>query len=113
MVLAGPLAALLLLSGAPGLAGSEPLRDAILAFAPGLIGHSMAALLARSLLASGRARASAVGTAIGWLAVAVASLVLVATTELDRVVALGLASSIGLTLGALVLGVCVLRGRRG
>lgn len=113
LLLAGPVAALLLLSGAPGLDDSGQLRDAVRAFAPGLVGHGAAAVLGRALLADGRARDAAVGTAAGWLAVAVGSLLLVALTDLPTAVALGLASSAGLTLGAVVLGALLRRVRRG
>lgn len=110
LLVAGPVASLLLLSGAPGLEDSGALRDAIRAFAPGLVGHGAAAVLGRALLADGRPRASAAGTAAGWLAVAALSLLLVQGTDLPTAVALGVASSAGLTLGAVVLGALVRRG---
>lgn len=110
LVLSGPVASLLLLSGAPGIDDSAPLRDAIRAFAPGLVGHGAAAVLGRALLADGRPRASAAGTAAGWSAVAALSVLLVQLTALPVGVALGLASAAGLTLGAIVLGALVRRG---
>jgi putative peptidoglycan lipid II flippase len=96
---AAPLGALLL----GGQGGASDLRDAVIAFAPGLVAHGASAVLARSLLARDRARDAAVGTATAWLAVAGLSVLLVATTGLARPVALGLASSLGLTVGGLLL----------
>ncbi|MDP3712802.1 MAG: lipid II flippase MurJ [Mycobacteriales bacterium] len=113
LVLAGPVAALLLLSGAPGLDDSDALRDAIRAFAPGLVGHGAAAVLGRALLADGRSRSAAAGTASGWLAVALGSVLLARLSDLSTAVALGLASSAGLTLGAVVLGSLLRQARRG
>jgi putative peptidoglycan lipid II flippase len=94
-------AATVLLQGAPGeAAGAPELARGVAAFAPGLVGYGLVALLGRALYARGAGRAAATGTAVGWLAVVVADLVLVAALpDADRVLLLGVGSSIGLTVG--------------
>jgi putative peptidoglycan lipid II flippase len=98
-------AATVLLEGAPGAgAGARELGRAVAAFAPGLLGYGLVALLARALYARGEGRAAATGTVVGWLAVAAADVALVAALpDADRVLLLGAGSSTGLTLGALLL----------
>jgi putative peptidoglycan lipid II flippase len=113
LAVAGPVADVLLRTGAPGLDDGALLRDAVRALALGLVGHGAAALLSRALLARGRAMDSAVGTAVGWLSAAALSVVLVHATDLEPVVAIGLATSTGLTAGAVVLGLLLARARRG
>ena len=98
-------AAIVLLEGAPGAgAGADELARAVVAFAPGLVGYALVALLSRALYARHAGRDAAVGTVAGWLTVAVADLVLVATLpDADRVVLLGVGNSIGMTVGGLWL----------
>jgi putative peptidoglycan lipid II flippase len=98
-------AATVLLEGAPGAgAGADELAGAVAAFAPGLLGYGLVALLSRALYARGRARDAAVGTAGGWLAVVVVDLALVAVLpDADRVLLLGLGHTAGTTVGALLL----------
>jgi putative peptidoglycan lipid II flippase len=80
---------------APGIAG----------FAPGLLGYALFALLSRALYAHGEAKAAAVAIAAGWLTVPAAAVVLSATLPgQQRVLALSLANSAGMTvLGALLV----------
>jgi putative peptidoglycan lipid II flippase len=94
-------AATVLLEGAPGAgAGASELGRAVAAFAPGLVGYGLVALLARALYARGLGRAAATGTVAGWLTVAAADLALVtALPDVDRVLLLGLGNSIGMTVG--------------
>lgn len=93
-------ASAVLLQGAPG-GGAEPLGRALLAFAPGLLGYGLAALLTRALLARGAGRTAATGTVVGWLSVVAADLVLVAAfPDAERVLLLGLGHSLGVTVGA-------------
>ncbi|HWG94596.1 MAG TPA: lipid II flippase MurJ, partial [Mycobacteriales bacterium] len=101
---AAPAATVLLL-GAPGTgAGAAELGRAVAAFAPGLVGYGLVALLSRALYARGRGRAAAAGTVGGWLAVVVADVALVtALPDVDRVVLLGAGHSVGTTVGALLL----------
>lgn len=102
-VVAGPAARVLVLT-APGPGGVEPLADALVAFAPGLVGYGLVALLGRALYARGAARPAAVATAVGWLAVAVADVVLVAVlSREDAVQAVGLGNSVGMTLAGVLL----------
>lgn len=95
-------AATLLLEGAPGPdASATELAHAVTAFAPGLVGYGAVALLARALYARGAGRTAAAGTVAGWLGVATADLLLVASfPDADRVVLLGVGNTVGLTLGA-------------
>ena len=74
------------------------------AFAPGLVGYGLLALLARACYARGGARTAATATVTGWLVVAAADLVLVAALpDADRVVLLGVGHTVGVTVGGLVL----------
>lgn len=98
----------LLVRGAPGVESSAELARATAAFAPGLVGYGLVALLARALYARGAARAATGATVAGWLVVAVADLVLIASfPDADRVLLLGAGNSIGVSVAGvlLVLGV--------
>ena len=100
-----------LLQGAPGNgAGASELARAVIAFAPGLVGYGLVALLSRALYARGEGAAAATGTVVGWLAVVVADVLLVAALpDVDRVLLLGTGSSIGLTVGGVWLLVALVR----
>ncbi|MEU7804657.1 lipid II flippase MurJ [Micromonospora arborensis] len=88
---------------------------AIIGYAPGLVGYGLFAVLTRALYARGETRAATVATAVGFLVVPAAVLLLGALLPLrDRVLAVTSANSVGmLVLGALLL-VAVVRsaGRR-
>ena len=103
-VAAGP-AAVLLVQGVPGVERTADLSRAVAAFAPGLLGYGLLALLTRALYARGDARTPAVATAAGWLVVAaVDALLVLALPDVDVVLLLGVGSSVGLTVaGALAL----------
>ena len=97
---AGP-AARVLVAGAPGVESVDALTHATIAFAPGLVGYGVLALAGRALYARGNGRTPAVATVAGWLVVAATDLALVAgRPELDRVVALGIGNSVGMTVAA-------------
>lgn len=99
-------------SGAKTFPGA--LAEAILAFAPGLLGYGLVAHLGRVLYACGKGRASAGAVVTGWLVVLVVDVALGLTVAPDRVVvAFGAGNSIGMTVaGALLLGALVrARGR--
>ena len=104
IAVAGP-AARVLVAGAPGAGSVSALTRSTVAFAPGLVGYGVLALVGRALYARGDGRTPAVATVAGWLTVAVADVVLVAAAPArDRVVALGLGNSIGMTVaGGLLL----------
>ncbi|MDG4809311.1 lipid II flippase MurJ [Micromonospora sp. WMMD1120] len=78
---------------------------AIIGYAPGLVGYGLFAVLTRALYARGETRAATLATAVGFLLVPVAVLVLGALLPLaDRVLAVTAANSVGmLVLGALLL----------
>ena len=87
-------------SGGPGAAALVGFGDALTAFAPGLVGLALVAHLGRGLFAAGWVRWAAVSTAGGWLLAAVLSVVLVmAFTDgaAATLLAIGIASSIGMT----------------
>jgi putative peptidoglycan lipid II flippase len=87
---------------------------ALAAFAPGLIGYGLSANLSRVLYARGQNRAPAVAMSAGWLLVIAADLLIVPFVPAWRVVpALGLGTSIGLTVAGLALLVLVRRDRGG
>ena len=86
------------------LMGAGPaLAEAVRAFAPGLVGYGLLALLTRALYARGLGRAAAGATVAGWLAVAAADVVLVVGTDLRPATALGLGNAVGMTLAAVLL----------
>jgi putative peptidoglycan lipid II flippase len=107
IAVAEPAGIVLLGPGASALAAFAPTT---VAFALGLLGWSMVALLGRALYASGHIVASAVAQVSGQLSVIVVDVVLsVATPKADRGFVLGLGNSIGVTLAAILL---VIAGRR-
>ncbi|MBI4942346.1 MAG: virulence factor MviN, partial [Actinobacteria bacterium] len=84
--------------------------DALTATAPGLVGFALVAHVGRALYALERGRAAAVATATGWLVVTVGSVVaVVAGSGDDAVVALGVGSSVGMTVGGALLLVALAR----
>lgn len=102
-VAAEPLARLLV-RGVPGSESTAALADATTAFAPGLVGYGLVALLARALYARGDGRTPAVATVVGWLVVALADLGLVAALpDTDRVVLLGIGNSVGVSVAGVLL----------
>jgi putative peptidoglycan lipid II flippase len=96
-------AARLLVAGVPGPDSVAALADGVTAFAPGLVGYGVLALVGRALYARGESRAVAVATAVGWVVVASVDVALVAMTDLDRVTALGLGNTAGMTIAGLLL----------
>lgn len=102
-VVALPVARVLV-EGAPGPSSVSALASAITAFAPGLVGYGLLALLARALYARGDGRTAATATVAGWLGVAAADVLLVAGfPDAQRVVLLGIGNTAGLTLAATLL----------
>jgi putative peptidoglycan lipid II flippase len=105
VAVSGPLARVFLASAADR-DQAEALAPTIVAFAPGLLGYGLVALLSRALYARGLWRAPTACVAGGWL-VAVAADVLLArlVPAADRAVALGAGHSIGVTVagGALLV----------
>jgi putative peptidoglycan lipid II flippase len=101
---AGALVAVAVPAGA-FFVGGPKLTTGILAFAPGLIGYGLFALLSRALYARGRTTEVARATALSWGLVALLAAGLSAGTAPEhRVLVLGLAHSAGmLLLGALLL----------
>jgi putative peptidoglycan lipid II flippase len=90
------------------------LAQAVIGLAPGLLGYGLFAVLSRALYAAGAPRAAAAATAVGWCAVAAAAFALSAALPDDRrLLALGLATSVGMLLlgGLLVAAVARRSGR--
>ncbi|MDX6199976.1 MAG: putative peptidoglycan lipid flippase [Actinomycetota bacterium] len=96
-------AARLLVAGVPGPDDVGALADGVVAFAPGLVGYGVLALAGRALYARGETWKVATATAVGWLVVAVLDVALVAETDLDRVAALGVGNTVGMTLAGALL----------
>jgi putative peptidoglycan lipid II flippase len=118
LVLLSCLGAAVLAAAAPQLAwtlagarsGPEQVAAGIAGLAPGLVGYALFALLSRALYARGDTRHAAAATAVGWAAVALASLGLSAALPgADRVTALAVANSAGMLLLGAVLLVLVAR----
>jgi putative peptidoglycan lipid II flippase len=111
LVATAPPVAALFLSRSGGAVRPGVLADALVAFAPGLLGYGLVALLTRALFASGASRAATLATAGGWLVVVAADLGLAAALPpADRVAALAWGNSIGMTLaGVLLVAVTVRR----
>jgi len=95
-------------TGAEALAA---LPGALSAYAPGVVGFAVAALLTRALYVRGRPIHAALAVAAGWaVAALVPLLVLPAGSSAGAVLgALGVASTLGMTLSAFVLAVLVRR----
>lgn len=98
-----------------GMRGSVPavwLSRSIALFAVGLIGYGLIAHLSRVLYACGRGGAAATGTVAGWLAVMAAQAVLAVALPQDwKLGGLGAGSAVGMTAGAVLLLVSVVRAR--
>jgi putative peptidoglycan lipid II flippase len=109
---AGPVARVFLATEAP--AQVSALRDTIVAFAPGLVGYGLVALLTRALYARGLWKAPTAWVLGGWL-VAVAADVLLARAlpAEDRGLALAAGHSAGVTVAGLGLLAVVARVARG
>ena len=108
-VVAGPVGRLLV-EGGPGLERSADLGRATAAFAPGLVGYGLLALLVRAGWARRDVRTPAVATALAWASVAVSDVLLVrALPDVEVVVLLGVGNTIGVTAGGLVLLVALVR----
>lgn len=105
-VLAGtalPVAWVLVL-GPAGSGRPDDLAAGLVAFAPGLLGYGLLAVLSRALYAAGAGRAAATGTAVGWVGALLADLVLVPLAgPAHAVTAIGAGNSVGMTLAGLVL----------
>lgn len=91
----------------PGRAALDALPAAVAAFAPGLVGFGLAALLTRALYAVGPPTRAAASVATGWAVAALGPvLVLVLPSRPDvaqTLVLLGVASTLGMTVAALML----------
>ncbi|MEU3167333.1 lipid II flippase MurJ [Streptosporangium sp. NPDC006930] len=100
------------LEGTPGGDPAEMARGVAL-FAPGLAGYALMLHLARVLYACGRGRSAAVASVTGWAVALVAQIALARTAgnPADVVGLLGLGSTVGMTVGGLLLVVAVLRTR--
>jgi putative peptidoglycan lipid II flippase len=80
------------------------LRDTILAFAPGLVGYGLVALLTRALYARGLWKAPTACVAGGWVLAVLADVVLsAALPPADRGLALGVGHSTGVTFAGVAL----------
>jgi putative peptidoglycan lipid II flippase len=106
VAVSGPLARVFL-GSATDRDQAAALAPTIVAFAPGLLGYGLVALLSRALYARGMWRAPTVCVAGGWLVAVAADLVLAQLVPAaDRATALGAGHSIGVTVaGAALLGV--------
>jgi putative peptidoglycan lipid II flippase len=105
---AGAMARVFLSSGSDATVGA--LRDTTLAFAPGLVGYGLIALLTRALYARGLWKAPTVCVVGGWLLAVVADVVLSAELPpADRALALGAGHSLGVTVAGCALLVVVVR----
>ncbi|WP_394350489.1 murein biosynthesis integral membrane protein MurJ [Nocardiopsis quinghaiensis] len=87
-----------------------PLERALLAYAPGVVGFGLVALLSRALYASHHGRRAAIAQVSGWLVVTVCAVSLVWALPPGWTIAgLGAASTVGLTLAAALLCAGVVR----
>jgi putative peptidoglycan lipid II flippase len=102
VAVSGPMARVFLAGGTDRSVGA--LRDAIIAFAPGLVGYALVALLSRALYARGLWKAPTAWIVGGWLLAVVADVLLSALLPAeDRALALGAGHSIGVTVAGLGL----------
>ena len=82
------------------------MAPAIAGFAPGLFGYALFALLSRALYARGATKAAAASTATGWAVAALTALLLPLP---NKVLALSLASALGMTVIGVLLVLAVRR----
>jgi len=109
VAVSGPLARLFLVSGDDA-AAAAALQGTIAAFAPGLVGYGLVAVLTRALYARGLWQAPTVCVTAGWLVAVAADLVLSdVLPAADRGLALGAGHSIGVTVAGIALLVVVVR----
>ncbi|TFV67162.1 virulence factor MviN [Blastococcus sp. CT_GayMR20] len=102
VAVSGPMARVFL-AGAPSSVVAA-LRDTIIAFASGLVGYALVAVLTRALYARGLWKAPTVCVVGGWLLAVVADVVLSQVLPADdRGLALGAGHSIGVTVAGLSL----------
>lgn len=88
------------------------LGDGLAAYAPGLVGFGVAALLTRSIYVRGRPRSAALAVAAGWVVAAVVPFAVLlpgAPDPLTTLRTLGASSAAGMTVSALLLAVLVRR----
>jgi putative peptidoglycan lipid II flippase len=103
VAVSGPMARVFLAS-AEDADQAAALQPTIAAFAPGLLGYGLVALLSRALYARGLWRAPTVCVAGGWLVAVAADLVLAGVLpDDDRALALGVGHSIGVTVAGVAL----------
>jgi putative peptidoglycan lipid II flippase len=108
VAVAGPMARVFLASGSDAVVAA--LRDTIIAFAPGLVGYGLVALLTRALYARGLWKAPTVCVLGGWVLAVVADVVLSAALPPEqRGLALGAGHAIGVTVAGVGLLVVVAR----
>jgi putative peptidoglycan lipid II flippase len=106
IAVAGPMARVFLSSGSDTTVAA--LRDTTLAFAPGLVGYGLVAVLTRALYARGLWKAPTVCVVGGWLLAVVADVVLAgALPPENRALALGAGHSLGVTVAGAALLVVV------
>jgi putative peptidoglycan lipid II flippase len=104
-----PLARVVVL-GAPGHASPTLLSRGLIAFAPGLLAYALFALLSRALYAQGNARTPATASIVGWLVATGADVMLCFVMPRAWIVAaIGIGTSVGVTVTAVWLVVSVLR----
>ncbi|WP_369141175.1 murein biosynthesis integral membrane protein MurJ [Modestobacter versicolor] len=109
VAVSGPMARVFLASPDDA-APAAALAPTIAAFAPGLVGYGLVALLSRALYARGLWRAPAVCVAGGWLVAVAADLVLAAVLpDADRALALATGHTVGVTVAGAALLVVVVR----
>jgi putative peptidoglycan lipid II flippase len=108
VAVSGPMARVFLAAGPDAAVAS--LRDTSMAFAPGLVGYGLVAVLTRALYARGLWKAPTVCVVGGWLLAVVADLVLaVGLPSAERAPALGAGHSLGVTVAGGALLVVVAR----
>lgn len=108
VAVSGPMARVFLARGSGEVVAA--LRDTIIAFAPGLVGYALVALLTRALYARGLWKAPTACVVGGWLLAVVADVVLSALlSPEDRGLALGAGHSLGVTVAGLSLLVVLAR----
>ncbi|TFV85800.1 lipid II flippase MurJ [Blastococcus sp. CT_GayMR16] len=111
VAVSGPMARVFLVTAPASTVAA--LRDTIIAFAPGLVGYALVALLTRALYARGLWKAPTACVLGGWLLAVAADVVLSRLLPVeDRGLALGAGHSIGVTVAGLGLLVVVARVAR-
>lgn len=101
--------AVVLMAAATGNTRPDPVAASIIAFAPGLLGYGLVALLTRALYAADQALAPAIAAVTGWVVAIAAVVGFSYLVPHERLTAVAAANTLGMTVAGIALIVMVWR----